>query len=195
MKIEDYANLIVRGGWPGLIGNSEDVYRRQIPGYCNAVVKSDITTVDGVLRAIVLRDERKVTSILRSYARLTGSQASSHDLLFDPITFGLLFKSLVIRDLKIYSQTLRGHGSHDRDKSGLEADAIIHLSDGRWAAIDVKLGTRQVDEAAKNLLALKERIDINQVNPPSFLMIVTGTEFVYQRKDVFMVVPLGYLRP
>ena len=259
-KIEDYANLIVRGGWPGMIGNSEAVNRRQIAGYCDAIVKSDITIVDGVSR-----DERKVTSILRSYARHTASQASKttilkdfsqndesihintlesylsalnklfviddlpawsprlrskttirvsdthhfvdpaiaayflqaspHDLLFDPNTFGLLFESLVIRDLRVYSQALRGHLTHYRDKSGLEADAIMHLSDGRWAAIEVKLGSRQVDEAAENLLALKERIDTTKTNPPSFLMIITGTEFAYQRKDGVMVVPLGCLRP
>jgi len=260
LKIEDYANLIVRGGWPGMIGNSEAINRRQIAGYCDALVKSDITTVDGVSR-----DERKVTSILRSYARHTGSQAtkttilkdcvqnyeslhintldsylsalnklfviddlpawspklrskttirisdthhfldpaiaayflqaSPRDLLYDPNTLGLLFESLAIRDLRIYSQALRGKLSHYRDKSGLEADAIIHLSDGRWAAIEVKLGSRQVDEAAKNLLALKERIDTTHINPPSFLLIITGTEFAYQRKDGVLVVPLGCLRP
>ncbi|MBC8555783.1 MAG: DUF4143 domain-containing protein [Candidatus Brocadiales bacterium] len=122
-------------------------------------------------------------------------QTSPRDLLYDPNTLGLLFESLAIRDLRIYSQALRGKLSHYRDKSGVEADAIMHLSDGRWAAIEVKLGSRQVDEAAKNLLALKERIDTTHINSPSFLMIITGTEFAYQRKDGVLVVPLGCLRP
>ncbi len=260
MKIEDYAHLIVRGGWPGMIGNSEAVNQRQIAGYCDAIVKSDISTVDGVTR-----DERKVTAILRSYARHTASQASKttimkdlsstdehlhmntldsyltalrrlfvladlpawspklrsktairvsdtrhfvdpalaayflqatpRDLLFDPHTFGLLFESLVIRDLRVYSQALRGTLSHYRDKEGLEADAIIHLNDGRWAAVEVKLGARQVDAAAKNLLALKERVDTAQMNQPSFLMIITGTEYAFRRKDGVFVVPLGCLKP
>jgi uncharacterized protein len=122
-------------------------------------------------------------------------QASPRDLLYDPNALGLLFESLAIRDLRICSQALRGKLSHYRDKSGLEADAIIHFSDGRWAAAEVKLGSRLVDEAAKNLLALKERIDTTHINPPSFLMIITGTEFAYQRKDGVVVIPLGCLRP
>ena len=260
LKIEDYARLIIRGGWPGTIDKSEDINRRQIAGYCDAIVKSDITSVDGVSR-----DERKVISVLRSYARHTATQtpkttihndiaqnnesihintldsyltalnrlfviddlpawspklrsktairisetrhfvdpaiaayflqAFPRDLLFDMNTFGFLFESLVIRDLRIYAQALRGRLSHYRDKNGLEADAVIHLPDGRWAAIEVKLGIKQVDEAAKNLLELKAIIDNSQIHEPSFLMIVTATEYAYQRPDGVLVVPLGCLKP
>jgi len=95
--------------------------------------------------------------------------------------------------LRVYAQALRSHLSHYRDSNGLEADAIIHLPDGRWVAIEVKLEARQVDEAAKNLLALKERIDTSKM--PSFLMIITGAEDAYQRKDGILEVPLGCLKP
>ena len=122
-------------------------------------------------------------------------QAFPRDLLYDMNTLGFLFKSLAIRDLGVYAQALRGHLSHYRDSSGLEADAIIHLPDGRWVAIEVKLGARQVDEAAKNLLALKERIDTSKMYGPSFLMIITGAEYAYQRKNGVLVVPLGCLKP
>jgi predicted AAA+ superfamily ATPase len=83
---------------------------------------------------------------------------------------------------------------HYRDKSGLEADLIVRLRDGRWAAIEVKLGAKQIDEAAKNLLALQARVDRDKMGEASFLMIVTGGQFAYRRSDGIWVVPLGCLR-
>ena len=85
--------------------------------------------------------------------------------------------------------------SHYRDRNGLEADVIIHLPNGQWAAIEVKLSLYQVDEAAKNLLALKDKIDTDYMHSPSFLMVVTATEYAYRRNDGVYVVPLGCLRP
>ena len=81
--------------------------------------------------------------------------ASPEDLLRDPNTFGLLFESLVIRDLRVYSQNFGGNVYHYRDADGLEADAVIHTPDGRWAAFEVKLSEHYIEEAAKNLLKLK----------------------------------------
>lgn len=117
------------------------------------------------------------------------------DLLFDPYMFEQLFESMVVRDLRVYAQALRGHVSHYRDRNGLEADAIIHLPNGQWAAIEVKLSLYHVDEAAKNLLALKDKIDTDYMHSPSFLMVVTATEYAYRRNDGVYVVPLGCLRP
>ena len=101
---------------------------------------------------------------------------------------------MVIRDLRVYSQSFEGTVYHYKDKDGLEADAVIHLNDGRWGAIEVKLGAKWIDEGAKNLLALKSKIDNNQMPPPSFLAVITATEFAYKREDGVLVVPLCCLK-
>lgn len=108
--------------------------------------------------------------------------------------FGFLFEALCTRDIRIYAQANDGDVFHYRDKSGLEADLIVRLRDGRWAGIEVKLGNKQIEEAAQNLLALKAKIDEEKMGEPSFLMILTGGEFAYQRKDGVWVVPIGSLR-
>ena len=95
-------------------------------------------------------------------------------LIEDLKTFGFMFESLVARDLRVYSQPLDGEVLHFRDKSGLEVDLIIRLADGRWGAVEVKLGMGQVEEAAANLLAFKAKIDEQKVGAPSFLMVITG---------------------
>ena len=92
--------------------------------------------------------------------------ASAKDLLYDPETFGLLFESLVVRDLRVYAQAMNGTVYHYRDKNGLECDAVIHLADGRWGAIEVKLSQNRVDEAAGNLLKLKGIVDPQTMNGP-----------------------------
>jgi hypothetical protein len=83
---------------------------------------------------------------------------------------------------------------HYRDKSGLEADLIVRLRDGRWAAIEVKLGTKQIEEAAKNLLTLKSKINEESMGKESFLMILTCGQYAYQRKDGIWIVPIGCLK-
>jgi predicted AAA+ superfamily ATPase len=108
--------------------------------------------------------------------------------------FGFLFESLCTRDVRIYAQANDGDIFHYRDKSGLEADLIIRLRDGRWAAIEVKLGTKQIEEAATNLLALKAKVDEEKMGSASFLMILTAGQYAYQRPDGIWVVPIGCLR-
>ena len=119
--------------------------------------------------------------------------ASPNDLIYDVETFELLFESMVIRDLRVYSQYLSGEVFHYRDSDGLEADAIIHLDDGRWGAFEIKLGSRQIDEAAKNLLKLKNKVNVK--NEPSFLGVITATQFGYKREDGVYVVPIACLKP
>ncbi len=119
--------------------------------------------------------------------------ASPNNLIYDVETFGLLFESMVIRDLRIYSQYLSGKVFHYRDSDDLEADAIIHLNDGRWAAVEIKLGSSQIDKAANNLLKLKNKVDIRQ--KPSFLAIITATKYGYKREDGVYVLPIGCLKP
>jgi predicted AAA+ superfamily ATPase len=115
-------------------------------------------------------------------------------LLKDFETFGLLFESLCTRDIRVYAQSIDGDVFHFRDKTGLEADLIVRLRDRRWGAIEVKLGQRQIEEAAKHLLAVKARVDSERMGEPSFLMVLTGGEYAYQRPDGIWVVPLACLK-
>ncbi len=115
-------------------------------------------------------------------------------LLNDFNTFGFLFESLCTRDIRIYAQAIDGDVFHYRDKSGLESDLIVRLRDGRWAAIEVKLGNKQIEEAAQNLLTLKSKIDEDKMGKASFLMVVTGGQFAYRRNDGVLVVPIGCLK-
>ena len=115
-------------------------------------------------------------------------------LLNDFLTFGFLFESLCTRDIRVYAQAIDGDVFHYRDKSGLESDLIVRLRDGRWAAIEVKLGNRQIEEAAQNLLALKAKIDEDKMGQASFLLVITGGQFAYRRNDGVLVAPIGCLR-
>jgi len=115
-------------------------------------------------------------------------------VLMDFNYFGFLFESLCTRDIRIYAQAIDGDVFHYRDKSGLEADLIVRLRDGRWAAIEVKLGNKQIEEAAAHLLALKSKINEEKMGKASFLMILTGGQYAYQRKDGIWVVPIGCLK-
>ena len=121
-------------------------------------------------------------------------RATPARLLSDFNTFGLLFESLCIRDLRIYAQAIDGEVFHYRDKSGLEADAIVHLKDGRWGAVEVKMGVKEIEEAAKNLITLRDKVNLDKMQEPSFLMVLTSTEYAYRRKDGVYIVPIGCLR-
>jgi predicted AAA+ superfamily ATPase len=121
-------------------------------------------------------------------------RTNPNGILADFTFFGFLFEALCTRDIRIYAQAIDGDVFHYRDKSGLEADLIVRLRDGRWAAIEVKLGTKQIEEAAKNLLTLKSKINEESMGKESFLMILTGGQYAYQRKDGIWIVPIGCLK-
>jgi len=120
--------------------------------------------------------------------------ATPRRLMNDFRTFGSLFESLCVRDLRVYVQPLDGEVRHYRDQTGLEADMIVVLKDGRWGAIEVKLGAGDIDNAAKGLLKLKEKIDVSRMGHPSFLMVLTGTDMGYTREDGVIVCPLACLK-
>ena len=116
-------------------------------------------------------------------------------------TFGFIFECLCIRDLKVYSQALGGRVSYYHDRMDLEADAVLHLDDGRFALIEFKLGSREIEEGAKHLLQLQELIrKYNEkekqvpLREPDLLMVITGGEMAYTREDGVKVVPIGALR-
>jgi len=121
-------------------------------------------------------------------------QTNPDGLLKDFLTFGFLFESLCIRDLRIYAQKSGGEVFHYRDQTGLEADAVVALHDGRWGAIEVKMGQAKVDQAAANLLRLKARIDETKMNAPSFLAVLTGNGYAMKRRDGVLVVPVTCLQ-
>lgn len=258
LTINDYADLVVRGGFPDTIGKPLSIVKRQLDGYIDIISNQEIKTVYGAQKNALV-----VKKILKSLARHSGTQAriatlvtdlaneevaihretlasylnafrnlyiienlsawtpklrssanvrtqdtrhfvdpalaarvlnaQVEDLLLDFNTFGLLFESLVIRDLKIYTEYIGGEIFHYRDSYGYEADAIIHLNDGRWGLVEVKLGNTQIDEAASKLIKISKNIDTTK--KPSVLMIVTGGDLAYQRADGVYVVPIGCLKP
>ena len=116
------------------------------------------------------------------------------DLINDLNTFGLMFESLCIRDLKIYTESFGGDITFYRDEKDFEIDAILRTSSGKWGAIEIKLGAGYIDEAANNLLKFKDRVDIKKCGEPSFLMVLTGTDYSYKREDGVYVVSIGTLK-
>ena len=118
------------------------------------------------------------------------------DLLDDPNTFGLLFETMAVRDLRVYAEALDGQVYHYRDKNGLECDAIVHLRNGRYGLIEIKLGGDNLIEAgATTIKKLASKIDTDKMKSPSFMMVLTAIgEYAYRRLDGVLVVPIGCLR-
>ena len=118
------------------------------------------------------------------------------DLINDLKTFGLFFESLAVRDLRTYADALGGELYHFRDSSGLECDAVLHLRNGEYALIEIKLGGKaNIDKGAESLLTLAARIDTDKMKAPSFLMVLTGVcQYAYRRPDGVFVVPVGSLK-
>lgn len=127
--------------------------------------------------------------------------ASPESLEVDLNTFGFIFECLCFRDLRVYSQALGGRLSYYHDRYGLEADAVLHLDDGRYALIECKLGSREIEEGAKHLLEIKRLIveknrtgGQTSLREPDVLIVLTGGELAYSRDDGVKVIPIGCLR-
>lgn len=120
-----------------------------------------------------------------------------NDLIDDLETMGLFFETLAVRDLRVYADALDGQVYHYRDKSGLECDTVLHLRNGSYGLIEIKLGGDDlIESGAKSLKALSEAIDTTRMHQPSFMMVLTGIgDFPYRRDDDVWVVPIGCLRP
>lgn len=118
------------------------------------------------------------------------------DLINDLKTFGLMFETLCVRDLRVYAEALDGNVYHYRDKENLECDAVVHLRNGTYGLIEFKLGgNKLIEEGAVNLKTLNSKLDTEKMKNPSFLMILVGTgDFAYRRDDGIYVVPVGCLR-
>lgn len=121
-------------------------------------------------------------------------------LLQDLNTFGFIFETLCIRDLKVYSAIADGHVSYYRDRYGLESDCVLHLADGRYALIEFKLGSREIEEGANHLLEIKRLIQKantqkkTNLREPDLMIVITGGEMAYTRPDGVKIIPIGTLR-
>lgn len=261
--LEEMAYLTCRGGWPRATDKSGKAALRQAFDYVDAIVNTDISRVDSVLR-----DPDLSIRIMKSLARLQGTQASvsaikadlapnapnavhentvysyvgalkkmfvvedmpawcpnlrcktpvrttdtryftdpsiataalglGPDGLMDDLkTFGFLFETLVARDLRTYAAANDGKVSHYRDKSGLECDAVMHLRDGRYGLIEVKIGGEAlIADGLKKLNRLASEIDTKTMKEPAFRMIVVAEgEYAYEESDGTLICPIGCLKP
>lgn len=118
------------------------------------------------------------------------------DLVNDLNTFGLFLKTMAVRDLRVYAEALNGKVYHYRDKNGLECDAVVHLRDGRYGLVEIKLGGDElINEGVETLKTLASKIDSTKMNEPSFMMVLTGVgTYAYKREDGVYVVPIGCLK-
>lgn len=119
-----------------------------------------------------------------------------NDLINDLNTFGFIFETLCIRDLRVFADALNGHVYHYRDKDGQECDAVVHLRNGQYGLIEIKLGgDKLIEEGAESLKAMESKIDTDKMKAPAFLMVLTGVgDYAYRRKDGVCVVPIGCLK-
>jgi predicted AAA+ superfamily ATPase len=166
--------------------------------------------VNALKQIFIIEDQEAWLPSLRSKTRIRTSPkrhftdpslaaaalgATVEMLLNEPKTAGFLFESLCYRDLTVYSQNLDGKVYHYRDEKDLEADAVIQLPNGKWGALEVKMGSFEFDKAAKSLLKLKQKME-GIVEPPQFLAILSATgSLAYTREDGVLVVPLDCLGP
>lgn len=212
LSIEGLIFAACRGGWPGALRRKSDAARLLIArDYVNNICETDISTVDGVQRnpvwtSMILRSATTIRSgKKRAFTdpsiAVAAMGLTPRYLETDLKTFGFLFECLCIRDLRVYSQALGGKLSYYHDRYDLEADAVLHLDDGRYALIEFKLGSREIQEGAEHLLLLKHLIQKHNekeaqvpLREPDLLMIVTGGEMAYTREDGVKIIPIGTLR-
>lgn len=262
LDIERLAFLTCRGGWPRATELKGEVALEQAFDYYDAIVRSDISRVDGVAK-----NPERVKRLMRSYARNQGSHAANTvicddirtndaesidtdtvysyinalkkifvvedmaawnpnlrsktairtsdtryfidpsiataalglgpgDLINDLNTFGLIFETMCVRDLRVYADALNGNVYHFRDKTELECDAVVHLRNGEYGLVEIKIGgDKLINEGAENLKKLDKKIDTTKMKAASFLMVLTGTgDYAYKRPDGVYVVPVGCLK-
>lgn len=182
-----------------LKANDSSISEKTLSSYLNALRKiflvEDVPAWSPSLKSrLAIRSAMKRQFVDPSVATAVLG-ATPRRLLNDFRSFGSFFESLCVRDVRVYAQTLDGEVRHYRDQTGLEADMIVALKDGRWGAIEVKLGAGDIDSAAEGLKKLRAKVDVGRMGHPSFLMILTGTDLGYTRDDGVVVCPLGCLRP
>ena len=147
------------------------------------------------LRSRAVLRKRPVRHFVDPSLAVAALGAGPSRLLKDFRFLGLLFESMAVRDLRVYAQAADAEVFHYRENGRLEVDAVVQARDGRWAAFEVKLGPRMVEEGARNLLRLAERVDQQRVGPPQALGVIVASGYGYSRPDGVGVVPIGALGP
>jgi len=262
-KLQDVAYLLCRGGWPRAVEQQGDMALDRAEEYYEATVNVDVSKVDRVPR-----DPDRVMRLMRSYARLQGTQAKltairqdmvEHDaatldedtirsyvnalkkifviedapawcpclrskamvrtsdtryftdpsivtaalglgpgdLVRDPRSFGYFFETMALRDLRCYAESVGGRVSHYLDANGLECDAIVHLRNGTFGLVEIKLGgVELIDKGAETLKTLASIVDEQKMRKPAFKMVLTAIgAYAYTRPDGVIVCPISALRP
>lgn len=181
-------------------GNSDILDSRTVQGY-----------IDSLRQIYVIEDMPAWNPNLRSKSAIRTSDTryfsdpsiatsslgiGPEDLISNLNTFGFIFETMCVRDLRVYAEILGGNVYHFRDSSGLECDVVIHFRNGKYGLIEIKLGgDRLIDEGVRSLLKLKKMIDENKMGLPAFMMILTATgEYAFQRADGVYVVPIKALK-
>ena len=263
LKLMDVAYLVCRGGWPRAVEQQGDMALDRAEEYYDATVNVDISKVDRVPR-----DPERVMRLMRSYARLQGTQSkftaikqdmSEHDsdtldedtvrsyvnalkkifvvedvpawcpclrskvvvrtsdtryftdpsivtaalglgpgdLVRDPRSFGNFFETMAMRDLRCYAEACGGRVSHYLDANGLECDAVVHLRNGTFGLVEIKLGGDElIEKGAATLNSLASIVDDRKMKGPAFRMVLTAVgAYAYTRKDGVVVCPISALRP
>ncbi len=164
--------------------------------------------LDALSRLMIIEDLPPWSPHLRSKSRVRSTpkrlfvdpslavaalRANPHQLLKDLNLLGFLFETLVIRDLRVYAQTVDAQALQYRDNTGLEVDAIIEGKDASWAAFEIKLGSGAIDEGAANLLKFSQRVDFSKCGKPAALAVIVGSGYGYTRPDGVAVIPIGAL--
>ena len=181
-----------------LTANDEVISDKTIVDYINALKK--LYVIDDLpVWSVSMRSKTAIRTTSKRHLTdpsiagvLLG--ANKEKLFNDFNTFGLLFESMAVRDLRVYADGLNGNVFYYRDKLGHEVDAIIELTDGRWGAVEIKLGGHDEEKAAGNLLKFKKNVNTEKMGEPSFLAIITATQIAHQRDDGVWVIPLGCLK-
>lgn len=188
-----------------VVSNADSMSLTTMEQYINALerlfVIEDIEAwCPSIRSATVIRAGKKRGFVDPSIA-IAALGLTPEELQLDLKTFGFVFECLCIRDLKIYSQALGGRLSYYHDRYGLEADAVLHLDNGKYALIEFKLGSREIEEGATHLLQLKELImkyneneKQSPLREPDLLMVITGGSMAYTRKDGVKVIPIACMK-
>ncbi len=178
--------------------NNESISRNTLDSYIdslkNLYIIENVPAWTGKMRSkIAIRSKEKIQFVDPSIA-CASLGASENKLKKDLNTLGLLFESLCIRDLRIYADAIDGKVYYYHDETDLEIDAIIELQNGDWGAVEIKLGSGYIKEAEENLLKFKEKVDIDTMGEPKFLMVLTGTNYSYKTEKGVYVVSVGNLK-
>lgn len=186
-------------------GNSADFSEPTLYSYMNVLrrlyVIKDVPAWNPSIRsATAIRSSDKKEFIDPSIA-VAALSLTPQKLLLDLHTFGFIFETLCIRDIKAYSSAMGGHVSYYHDRYGLEADCVLHLDDDRYALFEFKLGSREIEEGAAHLLKLRDEIrkrneekPAQKLREPDLLAVITGGEIAYRRPDGVNIIPIGCLK-